>query len=330
MDGLMDVLQTLDVATRPPATNAQLLHLGEALGSPLPASLAALYRAFDGQDASQTALVFRLLSLQEVQDLLQDGDDWSGLPAEARVFFADDHGNHAFVYLSGPLLGKVGLYDHDEPTAEPVFRSVPSFLTHLIASGNRRMHWEFRAMSRDYPARVDRHTTAELASDRALAAYYLETWQNSEDEEDRLAAVSTAMTLLPYQDTDQIIPFALDQGLGVVEHACIQLGLREWEAAVPTLHQVALDGFPNAQSAAISALGMIDVPAAGQALVDVLRRRAPTAQTWAAALALQQHGYTVVLETNGTGQMRARHDQPWVPFPDPPSSPLGEHQTDYS
>ncbi|MFC4425223.1 SMI1/KNR4 family protein [Deinococcus navajonensis] len=242
MNGLMDVLQTLDVATRPPATSVQLLHLEKALGYPLPASLAALYRTFDGQDASQTALVFRLLGLQEVLDILHDGDEWFRLPPEARVFFADDHGNHAFVYLAGPLLGKVGLYDHDEPFVEPAFRSVPSFLTHLIASGNRRMYWEFRAMSRDYPALVDCHTPVELASDRALSAHYREVWLNSKDEDDRLAAASTAMTLLPYQDSDQIISFALEAGMEMADQACMQLGLREWEAAIPTLHQVALDG----------------------------------------------------------------------------------------
>ncbi|MFC4425224.1 hypothetical protein [Deinococcus navajonensis] len=65
--------------------------------------------------------------------------------------------------------------------------------------------------------------------------------------------------------------------------------------------------------------------------MDVLRRRAPTAQTWMAALLLQQHGYTVVLEKNGTGQLRARYDKPWVLFPDPPRpEALGENLTDQS
>lgn len=316
MDSLLEVLQTFNLSARPPATDEQLRHLEKALGVPLPEPLTALYRAFDGQDASQSALAFRLLSVDEVQDLILDGD-WMELPQGARAFFADDHGNYAFVYLTGLLQGKVGLNDHDEPSGEPVFRSVKSFLMHLVASGNRSMAWEFREMSRDYPALVDRHTPAELDSDRALAAHYLQVWTGSVDEDERLAAARTAMTLLPHQDSNQIIPFVLDADMWLAADACAQLGWREWAPAIPTLHQVALDGLPNARNAAGTALGMIPVPAAAHALVDVLRRRAPTAQTRMAAMALQQHGYTVVLETDGTGQVRERHDNPWIPFPDP-------------
>lgn len=318
MDSLLEVLQTLNLGARPPATAEQIRHLEESLGCPLPEPLTALYSAFDGQDASQSALVFRLLPLDEVQALIQDGE-WLDLPPGGRAFFTDDHGNHAFVYLTGPLQGKMGLNDHDEPSGEPVFRSVPSFLMHLVASGNRSMAWEFRGMSRDYPALVDRHTPAELASDRALAAHYLQVWGERADEGERLAAARTVMALLPHQDSNQIIPFALAVDMGMAADACAQLGLREWAPAIPTLHQVALDGQQNARNAAGIALGMIPVPAAAHALVDVLRRRAPTAQTRMAAMALQQHGYTVVLETDGTGQVRERHDKPWIPFPDPPA-----------
>lgn len=316
MDSLLEVLQTLNLGARPPATAEQIRHLEASLGVPLPEPLAALYRAFDGQDASQSALVFRFLRLDEVQALIQDGE-WLELPPGARAFVTDDHGNYAFVYLTGPLQGKMGLNDHDEPSAEPVFRSVPSFLMHLMASGNRSMAWDFRGMSRDYPALVDRHTPAELDSDRALAAHYFQVWAGSVDEDERMAAACTAMTLLPHQDSNQIIPFALDADMRLAVDACGQLGWREWAPAIPTLHQVALDGLPNARNAAGIALGMIPVPAAAHALVDVLRRRAPTAQSRRAAMALQQHGYTVVLETDGTGQVRERYDKPWIPFPDP-------------
>ncbi|MDP9765363.1 SMI1/KNR4 family protein [Deinococcus enclensis] len=317
MVSLLEVLQSFNLGARPPATEEQLRHLEETLGCALPVPLAALYRAFDGQDATQTALVFRLLRLDEVHALIQDGE-WLELPPAGRAFFADDHGNYAFVYLTGPLQGKVGLNDHDDPSGEPVFRSVPSFLMHLMASGNRRMAWEFRGMSRDYPARLDRHAPSELASDRALSAHYRRVWAESADPDERLFAVRTAITLLPHQDSNQILPFVREAEPGVAGFACAELGLREWAPAIPTLHQVALDGPADARAPATMALGLIPVPEAAHALVDVLQRCTPAPLaplTWVAAVALQEHAYTVVVETDGTGRVRERHDTPWIPFP---------------
>lgn len=325
MDILLNELHTMSTEFNPPATPDDLLHLTTTLNCTLPESLRALYRAHNGQKPTQNALVFRLLSIPEVINAFHYGSDfWYGLPTDARVFFADEQGNYAFAYVAGPLTDKVGLYPAIEPICAPDFRSVPSFLMHVIASSNSREGFGGLGMSRDYPALRDLQVPAALAKDRALFAQFREAYSTATDAEARYDLACVAMNLLPYQDSDQLTPFAQDPAGGVAEQACVQLGIRQWQAAVPLLRQVALERSENPRNAAVMALGMIGSPAASQALVDFLLQTPTCPQVWSAAEALQQHLFTVVLESDGTGRLRANHKQPWQDFPQGTSSQSGD------
>lgn len=275
MDALIQQLRDLCYVFNPPSTNAQIQALETAINYPLDATMAALYRDHNGM-LPDRSIPLRLMSVEEVVVLyrnLQGNDLYWMIPDTVRFFWADDHSNHAGLYISGPLSGKVCFFDHEDTELSPVFRSVQSFYKHLLYA---RDIYVWIEMPTDYPllAASPEYDDADLA----LALGYIAQFEATADSEDWHASRERcflgliAMNLLPLSETERLLPFLSDSDMWIQAQACELLGKRRYEPAIPLLAEIAVNGTHNGRLAAIPALGDMRTPEAKAQLLRIAPR----------------------------------------------------------
>src|SRR5262245_30171186 len=118
MRGYLEHLAGRGVRGEPGLDDAALAAFEEELGARLPCQVRELYQLCAGWDNKANVHVpLRLMPPQEALALAANLSDEvvavSLRPApEARYLFADDSGNFAGVYVTGPLTGTVVILDH--------------------------------------------------------------------------------------------------------------------------------------------------------------------------------------------------------------------------
>jgi hypothetical protein len=182
-------------------TGAAVGELERALYVTLPEPVHDLYRVCGGMTSDALVhLPMRLMSPAEVigdaENFLLTADTYDPSP-QAVYLFTDDSSNWAGIFVTGPLVGKVLLLDHDEPIQAPRFRSLEHFVERLVGASGDYPDWA--DMRTDYPltAQADADMAAEALP---LAHNYLDQYHAAVDAGDVEAAIRAAemaMYLLP-------------------------------------------------------------------------------------------------------------------------------------
>jgi hypothetical protein len=319
----IDAIGELGPPFGPPATEAELAALEAALGLPLPADVAALYRHGNGQSrftpadhaAGPLGEVFRLMDADEAATEHPGLARYRISANGRRAFWTDDQSNLGLVYVEGPLAGRVTILFHDDPDYSPTHRSVASFLL-AVARAGRQGH-EGVAPFPDYPALAPAPETD--AADWEAARVMAERFEGGGDEDEAAQHAYCAIVLTPYERTDTLLAYARHEDMYVQEKACSVLGLRKWEPAVPLLGEIAMRGQVNGRTAATQALGRIGTPAAHRELArvhDTLPDSEVTGVRWLFAKAFADAG----CEVDGTGFQATRYREPggeWKPLTRP-------------
>ncbi len=258
MNSLIQQIRAAGVELRPGLTAAQLAEFRVALGADLPSDLASLYVDHDGMLGTSN-LPMRMLSCAEAlrENTAVRAFDGQLLEPGACLFWTDDHSNYAGVFLSGPLVHRVFILDHDDPELTPRFFDVRSFTRHLLAHPDDVLGGD----GYDYPAIEDPGPTA--AEDRRLGREFLR--EHTESRQDQRTAF-LALALLPPEDTHLAVPLLDSPDMWIQERACLLLGVRRHRAAIPRLVEVARSGLHNGRIAAVVALKRMATPEAESAL----------------------------------------------------------------
>lgn len=279
----------------PAAAKAEIETLTLSLG-PLPKELRALYSSMNGM-ARKGRLPFRLLSIAEASE---QNSKWliePGFPPEARVFWEDEDGGFAAVFLSGTLQGKICVFDHDEPDYSPRFCACRSFLRAQIAAARDGKEW--RDLPGDYPppksAPAD-HTALEKLLQECKLATNLRT---------RRKLAFDVMALCPLEDPALLLAWLDDEDLWVQERAAELLGKRRCEVAVPKLFEVVrrpTARVHNARIAAILALGRMQSESVTLKLEALASELAGSGFGPYFIAAFELAGWSTKLEPGGSGQ----------------------------
>lgn len=238
---------------------------------PLLPEIRALYERADGDlkwdkdcyGPVMGELPMRLMSSAEAIRIFDSYGSMIDLRGSAG-FWEGMNGTYAFVYLTGPLQGRVYFWDYDGRHTSIAFRSIDSFLQALEEDRHKQDDWY--NIPTDYfidsnyfyhgKAVCRSASTADVALDLAareeLRCEYLP--ENIKDELDELHYASNIMALTPPDRTEEVIRFLNSEDMWVQERACEILGNREYHPAIDQLAEVVQNGMPNGRSAARRAL----------------------------------------------------------------------------
>jgi hypothetical protein len=260
---------------QPAASDETLAKLQRACGV-LPEQILAVYRDHDGFDPAlaeeDTSLPVRLMPIAEVLDTRDQMTAYEKkLPMVGPVawFWTDDNSNYAGVYLDGPLVGWVTVLNHEEPELTPAFRSVESFMSHMLANtlGNpkERAFDDIPSLRREYPKIAPDGAQAE--QDWLLAELFIKQRQDEVDKElSRLFAIC-AICLTPFEKTSEVFVFFDADDMWIPEAAVRLLEVRRWREGVEQLERLAHDGYPNGDRAAMRLLSRMNTNQSRQAIM---------------------------------------------------------------
>ncbi|HEY3445125.1 MAG TPA: SMI1/KNR4 family protein [Myxococcales bacterium] len=287
LNSLLKELHSSFEGLNPPASEAALAELQQAIGAEPPPAVATLYRDHDGSNAALRSRTGRLCArILPIKDAiaanagLADALSAEPLPGRVLWFSSDDNSNYVGIFLDGPLAGWVTALDHDEPEYTPAFRSVSTSLNRLVsrtrfAQDNDENRDSERAIDipslpRDVPTLHAAQATDE--SDRVLALQLLDRYRREEDEDKKRTWALCSLCLLPVGDTSLALELLSDPDMWTPEKAVILLEMRGCSAAVPQLEMLARDGGPNGDSAAMRALARLHTPEAEAAVARLERK----------------------------------------------------------
>jgi hypothetical protein len=281
------LLDTYD-GLNPPATGEALERLGRAFGA-LSQDVLDLYRAFDGS-AGQPGrgdhrLFSRLMPVAEAIEASRELDavtaKWPRAGAVAWLWY-DDSSNWVGVYTDGPLRGWVLRFEHDEPTAEPLWRSVESFLGRWLDSADgtateEDVAYDLASVPPELP--LVEESPAHTAADSALARAFTAQYEQEPDRDRRRFYGRCAMTLTPPSETASLARFLADDDMWTPATAVLIMRRRGFEGAVPALEALVRGRRPNGASAAADGLAAFTSPAAHAALARLASDPDPRVRT---------------------------------------------------
>lgn len=247
-------LEPFGVEFHSPATEAQLQELEKTLGVPLPPEVRALYLQHNGMK-ERGDLPFRLMAAKEAAKTHRALRKL--FPDDVRFFWTDDESNYAGLYVSGPAAGRICVIDHEEPDTSPLYRSLASFYQAL--GGAAEAGQDAYELRETLGSSED--TAEEQAADLALSEHYVERHAAETDPDKKQATAFAAMQLLPHSETHRLLDWLRSEDMWIQERACVLLGRRGYEAAIPALAEVARTGKHNGRVAALTALRDFGAPA---------------------------------------------------------------------
>lgn len=254
------------------------------LGASLVPELRSLYSSADGEEGeygrpgpASEGRAMRLLPAEEVIEATDGIRRFVPLRRSA-VFWRGGNGEFAAVFLSGPLTGRVYIFDYDGRNDSVSFRSVNSFVASLNEGVATGADWTdlrtdyymdseyfFRGAAECKPASEE-----ELRSDRAAAAALCAEYASAKikDERDDHHFAMNIMGVTPPSETESILEFLDSDDMWIQERACNIVGHRRYEPVIGKLGTIAREGTTNGRGAAVRALGRIGTPAA---LAEILK-----------------------------------------------------------
>lgn len=228
------------------ATLSQLEELETALGANLIDDLKRFYLDHNGEyyiKGSSQWLPFRLMAIDEVIDTHQYTVA-EGLATEGvRLFYSDDNGNYAAIYLEGPLSGKMCHVNHEELDISPVYRSFCSFVQAVLDGAKNNKDWP--DIERDYPAfqPLDKSLADhdwEIAKNlrkmyNSIPSKYIPLSKSQMGDQLRTRIAYSIMSLTPPDRTASLLEFLYDINPWVQEYACNIIGKRRYKPALERL-----------------------------------------------------------------------------------------------
>jgi len=258
------------------------------LGIPLLTELRELYEQGDGESPDDfrpysSSRCMRLMSADEVIEYYDRHRSFAPLWGSC-LFWEGGNREHAAAYLSGPLTGRVYVWDYDGRNDSIAFRSVRSFVASMNdLAGGDPAHNDWPSLATDYyvdseyffrgkgvckPATAD-EIAADVQAQKQLRAEYATA--QIDDELDEHHYAFNIMALTPTNQTESILEFLepLDsRDMWVQARACNLLGHRRFHPATARLGEVVRTGDTNGRVAAMGALGRFGTP---EALAQILQ-----------------------------------------------------------
>lgn len=259
----------------PPAQIESINRLEQQVGA-IPEEVKLLYRNHDGcsswAKSDRYWIVARLMPIHEVLLTQNDLSELSPpLPTVGKIIWlwTDDNSNYCGLYLDGPLTGWMTILDHDEPMAGPAFRSLASFLSHLLAdsrkSGDDERALDLPTLPRDIPETAT--NAANVEGDRRLASEFREEYQQEAEDDLKRLYAHCAICLTPVEDTREVLNYLNDADMWTPETAVRLLELRHWDGPVGPIERLAREGRPNGDSAAMRLLARMHTDDSRAAIV---------------------------------------------------------------
>lgn len=223
----------------------------------MPEAVLAVYKDHNGTRELLTldgaALPVRLMPIDEVLRVCPFFSSYEFSSAPTLRLWTDDNSSYVGVVYDGGLEGMVSLLDHDEPDPSPIFRSLDSFVVHMLNAVRRSStSVEVQEIPRELPVHVDSADT--LVADTALFLEFRHRYENATDVSKRAEAARLALCFIPVANMDRVVPFLFDDDWNTGERAARLIGVREWEAGIPFLGKLVETGRVNALSAACHVL----------------------------------------------------------------------------
>lgn len=290
MNDIIQRYRALPLGFMPGISTQEWSALETTLACHLPPDLAALYRDHNGtRRRPGDGVRFQLMPADEVKEVQRtiakplQLDTWG-----IRLFWTNDESDYAGIYVTTPLVGRVCLLSHEEADLTPRWRTVRAFVEQVLAGAEQAT--EVTGLDRDYyrwygppendrPAQNREDVVADWQAAQALRPRYAAAIAN---EADRIHFAWCIMALTPFEETHTLLEFLQEDSDEILEKACVLLGRRAYEPAVPLLVEVAERGaaaWPHAMmgslaatgaQAAITALAVMGLPSARDGLVHLL------------------------------------------------------------
>lgn len=242
---------------------SELVEFRRLIGA-LPVDVLSLYQDHDGSPAlprrGDAFLPVRLLPMREALDVQRWlAERTARLADVGRIvwLWTDDNSNYAGIYTTGMLEGWLVKLNHDEPVLTPAYRSVASFLKHVLESAPGKRPdddaaFDLVMVPRDIPCVDDNQRFVD--ADRAHARAFAEMHSQQSDADMRRLYAQCAICLTPVADTGTIVPFLREDDMWTPELAIQLFELRRFGGALDEVDRLAREGGPNGDSAAMRLL----------------------------------------------------------------------------
>jgi hypothetical protein len=246
----------------PPASSGDIAELQRSIGN-LPEEVLSIYRDHDGSQripkSEEGSLAARLMPIAEV---IKKREEMAGIEGQlpkigdVSWLWTDDNSNYCGIYTDGPMRGWLCIFDHEEPMLTPAFRSTMSFLSSLLAEALRK---DIRGIACDIPylPREIPQTIADPANldvDRQLVLAFRKCFAAELNEDMQRLFAMCAICMTPVEDTPDVMTFLSEEDMWIPESAIRLMELRRWLGGVEQVEQLAREGYPNGDSAAMRLL----------------------------------------------------------------------------
>ena len=179
---------------------------------------------------------------------------WQALPVAP--ILQDEESNEWFVYLTGPLLGMVGHFQHDDPDLVPSFATIPDFLAAISTYPEAQDGYELLHDKRAYqfPNPIP---PLDAATRQAAMQQLRQAAEQSDDDEIRQCLHFAWFNLIAKDEIAQwLLPYLDDEDMYVQERAIELIGKHNYQDARDKLYELQTTALPNGQTAAQRVLKM--------------------------------------------------------------------------
>ena len=152
------------------------------------------------------------------------------------------------MYLTGPLLGMVGHFQHDDPDLVPSFATIPDFLAAISAYPEAQDGYELLhdKCAYQFPNPIP---PLDAAARQAAMQQLRQAAEESDDDEIRQCLHFAWFNLIAKDEIAQwLLPYLDDEDMYVQERAIELIGKHNYQAARDKLHELQTTALPNGQN----------------------------------------------------------------------------------
>lgn len=206
--------------------------------------------AFESRDG------FILLGDKELKDM-QDYLAQFAIYKDLIPVMTNGNSNYWCLYVYGPLKNNVCYLDHEEPSLEPRFKNLTTFIDAIYNHPDADDLYDFDETAFDYPSR--KLPADELQNKKMIDQLLTIIGDNNTNEDIAIQAAFSVMALASPKDIESVIyPFLDHDDMYIQERAIQLLGFHRYKSAVDRLTELATTAKYNGQTAAKIALKHIE------------------------------------------------------------------------